>query len=176
MKKILSLLGIIALIGTSTTNLVACNTPQKQEYSPKELKELKEKNKISTKDGILEWIAPQEKHFSTADNNYYFVVWRGTINDNWIIKLFQNISFSERRKVLDTQEDYELALTRVGDNLFRVKTRAVRPVSSWSQDDRTYFKSVYFWNKNINIPNLIVDYKTGEIKVKEINIKTHLIN
>ncbi len=33
MKKILSLLVAITLIGTSTTSLVACNTPQ-QEYTP----------------------------------------------------------------------------------------------------------------------------------------------
>ncbi len=40
MKKILSLLGTITLIGTSTTSLVACNKPQYNKY---ELKEEKEK-------------------------------------------------------------------------------------------------------------------------------------
>ncbi len=35
MKKILSLLGTITLIKTSTTSLVACNTPQ--EYTAEEL-------------------------------------------------------------------------------------------------------------------------------------------
>ncbi|AHF60969.1 hypothetical protein P344_03200 [Spiroplasma mirum ATCC 29335] len=71
MKKILSILGTITLIGTSTTSLVSCNTPQ---YTEKELADLKEQNKINTKDGILEWIAPQEKPFNQVDNKYYFVV------------------------------------------------------------------------------------------------------
>ncbi|WP_338964919.1 lipoprotein [Spiroplasma endosymbiont of Sarcophaga carnaria] len=59
MKKILSLLGTITLIGTSTTSLVACNTPQ---YTEQQLKELKEKHKIDTENkeikDNLEWIAP----------------------------------------------------------------------------------------------------------------------
>ncbi|AXF96465.1 lipoprotein [Spiroplasma phoeniceum] len=75
MKKILSLLGTITLLGTSTTSLVACNTAQ--EYTPEELKELKEKNKIDTADenikNNLEWIAPQEKSFNTVDK-YRFVI------------------------------------------------------------------------------------------------------
>ncbi|KAF0849994.1 lipoprotein [Spiroplasma poulsonii] len=40
MKKILSLLGTITLIGTSTTSLVACNTSQ---YSEEQLKKTKRK-------------------------------------------------------------------------------------------------------------------------------------
>ncbi|UZQ31037.1 MAG: lipoprotein [Spiroplasma phoeniceum] len=75
MKKILSLLGTIALIVISTTSLVGCNTPQK--YTPEELAKIKEQNNIKTKDGILNWIAPQEKPFDKIDNKYYFVIWRG---------------------------------------------------------------------------------------------------
>ncbi|WP_353487075.1 lipoprotein, partial [Spiroplasma phoeniceum] len=89
MKKILSLLGTITLIGTSTTSLVACNTSQK--YTKDELEHLKKENQINTKDGILEWIAPQEKPFNQIDNNkYYFVVWRGDDNADWRIVKFQN--------------------------------------------------------------------------------------
>jgi hypothetical protein len=51
MKKILSIIGVISLVGTSTTSLVACNKPQ---YTEDELKKEKEKNNITTKDGILE--------------------------------------------------------------------------------------------------------------------------
>ncbi|PQM30046.1 lipoprotein [Spiroplasma poulsonii] len=47
MKKILSLLGTITLIGTSTTSLVACNTTQK--YTPEELAKIKQENKIKNK-------------------------------------------------------------------------------------------------------------------------------
>ncbi|WP_281042271.1 lipoprotein [Spiroplasma citri] len=90
MKKILSLLGTITLIGTSTTSLVACNT----QYNEDELKQLKKENKINTtnqeiKDN-LEWIAPQEKPFNEVDNKYYFVVWRGDKNDDWRIIKFKN--------------------------------------------------------------------------------------
>ncbi|MFW4371236.1 MAG: lipoprotein, partial [Spiroplasma sp. hy2] len=87
MKKILSILRTITLIGTSTTSLVACNTPQ--EYTTKELAKLKEKYKIDTKDGILEWIASQEKLFNKVDNKYYFVVWRGDKNNDWRIVKFK---------------------------------------------------------------------------------------
>ncbi|WP_348736061.1 lipoprotein [Spiroplasma endosymbiont of Ammophila pubescens] len=76
MKKILSLLGTITLIGTSATSLVACNKPQ---YSEDELKKLKEENKINTTNqeirDNLEWITPQEKPFKEVNNKYFFVVW-----------------------------------------------------------------------------------------------------
>ncbi|WP_338992767.1 lipoprotein [Spiroplasma endosymbiont of Seladonia tumulorum] len=87
MKKILSLLGTITLIGTSTTNLVACNKPQ---YSKKELADLKEKNKINTKDGILEWIAPQEKPFNQVDNKWYFAIWKPNNSIYWKISKFKH--------------------------------------------------------------------------------------
>ncbi|WP_348735715.1 hypothetical protein [Spiroplasma endosymbiont of Ammophila pubescens] len=108
-------------------------------------------------------IYPSDKPFIIADDNYYFVVWRGDENTNWRIIKFKNINFSERRKVLDTQEDYELALTRLEDNLFRVKIRAVRPITSWSQDDGTYFKSVYHWEIQGQPNTPIIDPQTGQI-------------
>ncbi len=65
MKKILSLLGTITLIGTSITSLVACDNIA--EYTPEELAKLKKENKINTTNqqikNNLEWIAPQEKLF-----------------------------------------------------------------------------------------------------------------
>ncbi|WP_342256299.1 lipoprotein [Spiroplasma endosymbiont of Poecilobothrus nobilitatus] len=39
MKKLLSIIGAISLVGTSTTSLVVCNKPK--EYTPEQLKELK---------------------------------------------------------------------------------------------------------------------------------------
>ncbi len=57
MKKILSIIGTITLIATSTTNLVVCDkgtdNENKKEILPEELKKLKEENKINTKNGIL---------------------------------------------------------------------------------------------------------------------------
>jgi hypothetical protein len=92
MKKILSLLGTITLIGTSTTSLVACNTPQ--EYKKEELEHLKKENQINTTDenikNNLEWMAAQEKPFSTFDDKWYFVIWRGNINNKWNINNFYN--------------------------------------------------------------------------------------
>ncbi|WP_342255910.1 lipoprotein [Spiroplasma endosymbiont of Poecilobothrus nobilitatus] len=93
MKKILSILGAISLVGTSTTSLVACN----KQYTEEELKKLKEENKITTKDGVLEWIAPQEKPFDNFDNKYYYVVWRGNKNDNWKITKFLNDTNNEKK-------------------------------------------------------------------------------
>ncbi len=78
MKKILSIIVTITLIGTSTTSLVGCNKNITiPKYSEDELKQLKEENKKNTKDGILEWMAPQEKPFNKVDNKWYYVVWKG---------------------------------------------------------------------------------------------------
>ncbi|RUO85954.1 hypothetical protein, partial [Spiroplasma endosymbiont of Megaselia nigra] len=108
MKKILSLCGIITLIGTSTTSLVACNTTQ---YNEIQLKELKGKNNINTKDGILEWISPQERPFNNNpdDNKYCFVVWRSNENADWRIVKFQN---NNATKELDTQSEFVLRLSQ----------------------------------------------------------------
>ncbi|MBW3059382.1 MAG: hypothetical protein CXB60_10265 [Spiroplasma poulsonii] len=89
MKKILSLLGTITLIGTNTTSLVSCNTPQ--EYTSEELAKLKEEKNIKIKIsddkyGILEWIAPQEKPFNSGEiiNIMYYM--KRCKKDNWTIK------------------------------------------------------------------------------------------
>ncbi|WFG97599.1 lipoprotein [Spiroplasma citri] len=106
MKKRLSFLGAITLLGTSTTSLVACNNiPQ---YNEDELQQLKKENQIYTnckeiKDN-LEWIAPQEKPFNIVDNKWYFVVWRGDENDNWRIIKFQNINFQNKKYIIKVKK------------------------------------------------------------------------
>ncbi|WP_338992731.1 lipoprotein [Spiroplasma endosymbiont of Seladonia tumulorum] len=107
MKKILSIIGTITLIGTSTTSLVACNTNIALQYTKEQLKELKEKNKINTKDGILEWIAPQEKPFNEVDNKYYYVVWRGDKNDSWYLTKFNNNTY-DTIIIRGYKDDYSL--------------------------------------------------------------------
>ncbi|RUO85928.1 lipoprotein [Spiroplasma endosymbiont of Megaselia nigra] len=88
MKKILSLLGTGTLIGTSTASLVAFNPPQ---YTEKELADLKEKNNIKTKDGILQWIVPQEKPFSKiVYNKWYFIIYQDNSNNIKISKRINN--------------------------------------------------------------------------------------
>ncbi|QED24522.1 lipoprotein [Spiroplasma citri] len=92
MKKRLSFLGAITLLGTSTTSLVACNNiPQ---YNEDELQQLKQENQICTNckeiKENLEWICPQEKPFNQVDNKYYYVVWQGNKNLEWKICKFKN--------------------------------------------------------------------------------------
>ncbi|WP_342256518.1 lipoprotein [Spiroplasma endosymbiont of Poecilobothrus nobilitatus] len=91
MKKTLSILGTITLIGTSTTSLVACNKPQ--EYTPEELAKLKKENQINTTNqeirDNLEWIAPQEKPFNTVDNKWYYIIYKDNSNN---IKLSKRIN------------------------------------------------------------------------------------
>ncbi|MFU0251940.1 adhesin [Spiroplasma sp. Moj] len=91
------------------------------------------------------------KPFSKIDNKWYIVIWHGKDSNNWRIKSFQNINYSDIRKVLDSQGNYELALTRVGDNLFINKAGSISDVISWNKDNGTYFKSVYCWN-GVNKP------------------------
>ncbi|KAF0849830.1 MAG: hypothetical protein EIB84_07195 [Spiroplasma poulsonii] len=160
MKKILSLLGTITLIGTSTTSLVACNTSQ---YSEEQLKKQKEKYKIDTKDGILEWIAPQEKPFNQIDNKWYFVVWK---TNNWNITKFKNNTLINRWHPsieIDNKnedENYKLNLEWIrGHGTIVIRSYSV--ISDWPAPR---FKTIYRWNLDTNMPNLIVG-KDGIIKV-----------
>jgi len=166
MKKILSLLGAITLIGTSTTSLVACNTPQ---YSEDELKKEKEKNNIKTKDGILEWIAPQEKPFNTVDNKWYYVVWRGDKKNNWRIIKFKNDKKidKENTRLLDKQNNNKLFIsvyTGVGYSYIILFINNNLD-STWKNNNGSYFKSVYRWNLDNNIPELVLD-ENNNIKVR----------
>ncbi|MFJ1522635.1 lipoprotein [Spiroplasma sp. ald] len=92
MKNILSLLGTISLIGTSTTSLIACNTTQ--EYTSEELAKLKAENKIKTNNqeiiDNLEWIAPQEAPFKEVNNKYFYVVSRNSLNNGWKVFKLKN--------------------------------------------------------------------------------------
>ncbi len=154
---------------TSTTSLVACNTPQ--QYTEEQLKELKDKNNIKTNDGILEWIAPQEKPFNKIDNKWYFVVWHGNVNDDWKIIKFKYDKY-EKNKVLDKYNNYELQLFQTGKagqgywkSICLVDNNGISKYFAWSFYPN-YFKSVYHWNNDSEPNILIIDPKTGQIKVK----------
>ncbi|KAF0850137.1 MAG: hypothetical protein EIB84_07265 [Spiroplasma poulsonii] len=179
MKKILSLLGTITCIGTSTTSLVACNTPQ--EYTPQELTKLKEQNNIKTKDGILEWITPQEKQFNKVDDKWYYVIWRGNSSENWRITDFKNDTKTSKengkRTIVNEHGVEKLFLLMETEGLIKnkevkfPKDIAVQWNSSFSwkfsqPNSETVFKSVYCWNgEEQNLPKLYID-KNGNIKVK----------
>nr|CAK98942.1 hypothetical lipoprotein transmembrane [Spiroplasma citri] len=165
MKKILSLLGTITLIGTSTTSLVACNTQCNED----ELEQLKIENKINTtnqeiKDN-LEWIAPQEKPFNEVDNKYYFVVWHSDKNNDWRIAKFKNNSSVTK---IDNFNNYVLEKTDLGmgrDLYITKESGFIKYLSVWKNDDGTYFKAVYRWNnEEQKLPNLDID-KDGNVKV-----------
>ncbi|AXF95050.1 hypothetical protein SDAV_0034 [Spiroplasma phoeniceum P40] len=89
---------------------------------------------------------------------------------------FKILIFQKKEKVLDTQQPYVLALTRVGDNLFRVKIGAVRPITSWSQDDGSYFKFVYHWEIKGQPNTIIIDPKTGQIIDWNLKQQTNVNN
>ncbi|WP_348735650.1 lipoprotein [Spiroplasma endosymbiont of Ammophila pubescens] len=166
MKKLLSILGAITLVGTSTTSLVACNKPQ---YSEDELKKEKEKHKIDTKDQTiknnLEWMASQEKPFNTVDNKYYYVVWRGNKNDNWKITKFLNDTNNEKK--IDNYNKYSLIFkpSRFRYYTLLIKEGIINTTNTWYADNGSYFKSVFRWNLlDKASPDLIIDDK-GNVKV-----------
>ncbi|ALA97016.1 putative lipoprotein [Spiroplasma kunkelii CR2-3x] len=168
MKRLLTLFGAITLVGTSTTSLVACNTPQ--EYTKKELTKLKAENKINIIDETikynLEWIAPQEKPFNNVDNKYYFVVWRGDKNDNLRLIKFKNYDL-QHNKILDKHNECVLVLEFLSSHytdLFIQENKFPNRRWYWKNDNGTYIKSIYRWNLDTQDPELILD-ENGNIKV-----------
>ncbi|APE74549.1 lipoprotein [Spiroplasma citri] len=170
MKKRLSFLGAITLLGTSTTSLVACNNiPQ---YNEDELQQLKQENQICTNckeiKEKLEWIAPQEKPFNTVDNKYYYVVWGGDKNDDWKIIKFNNNEKIKRwhPKTLDVQNNIKLCLTNYAEIPIDIDLSIdASTINLWKSDNGTYFKAVYRWNGGEeNLPDLVVN-NDGNVKV-----------
>ncbi|MBW3059458.1 hypothetical protein D6D54_08440 [Spiroplasma poulsonii] len=169
MKKILSILGTITLVVTSTTNLVACNTPQ--EYTKEELKELKEKNKINTTNqeirNNLEWMAAQEKPFNTVDNKYYFVVWRNDNGGDWKINKFKNnvkLNIGETHNINDSLYLFNGNFASDLKIDLQVILKNGVPLGWFFDRDNSFLKLVYRWNLITQGPNLKVD-KDGMIKV-----------
>ncbi|WP_425379083.1 lipoprotein [Spiroplasma endosymbiont of Polydrusus pterygomalis] len=181
MKKILNILWSITLIGTSTTSLVACNTPQ---YIEDELKTEKEKHKIDTKNQTirdnLEWISPQEKSFNNVDNKYYYVVWRENKNVKLVITKFKNDKKVDDLIKITNINNWSLCLNKdvpydIKDNkniiLFIVEDEKQGKIKQnnhiWQKINDDYFKSVYRWNSlDKPEPDLVLDDKDN-IKVKD---------
>ncbi|PQP79264.1 hypothetical protein C6B38_01830 [Spiroplasma sp. ChiS] len=171
MKKWLSFLGAITLLGTNTTSLVACNTPQ---YNEEELQQLKQENQIYTNcqeiKENLEWICPQEQPFNQVDNKWYYVVWRGDKSEEWKIVKFKNDKY-EQNKILDKYNNYELQLLQTGKagqgywkDIGLVDNNGMPRYFAWSFNPK-YFKSVYRWNGGEeNLPDLVLN-NDGNVKV-----------
>ncbi|RUO86068.1 lipoprotein [Spiroplasma endosymbiont of Megaselia nigra] len=174
MKKILTILGAITLIGTSTTSLVACDNIV--EYTSEKLSQLKEENKINTANqeirDNLEWIAPQEKPFnSVGDYKYYIIIWRGAKNDNWKIKKYKNIGYSNNNTIngiiSHTKIDKSYSGAYLYRNEFDLSANKTREHTTWIEDNETFFKSVYRWNgEEQKLPDLDID-KNGNVKVNK---------
>ncbi|WP_338989420.1 hypothetical protein [Spiroplasma endosymbiont of Seladonia tumulorum] len=166
-KKILGILVTVTLTATSTTSLVACNTPN--EYTPEKLAKLKKENQINTNDETiknnLEWIAPQEKPFNEVDNKWYYVVWRGDKNENWRLIKFKNntLDFIE----IDNFEKADLWKSspyKFGSGQTLNIAWTFKEIY-WENDNGTYFKYVYHWNdEEQKLPDLIID-NDGNVKV-----------
>ncbi|UZQ30058.1 MAG: lipoprotein [Spiroplasma phoeniceum] len=163
MKKLLSIIGATSLVLTSITSLVACNKPQ--EYTKEELAKVKKEKEIKTKHGILEWIAPQEKSFNIVDNKWYFVVCRGDKNNNWEIAKFKNNFNDNKFKVIKKLNIGELKLLYnmdYGKHLQVGYDISKKWISNINND---YFKSVYRWNLDTNMSDLLDIDENGNIKV-----------
>ncbi|WP_338991293.1 lipoprotein [Spiroplasma endosymbiont of Seladonia tumulorum] len=167
MKKILSLLGTITLIATSTTSLVACNTPQ--EYTPEELEKLKKENQINTTDETiknnLEWIEPQEKPFNTVNNKWYYVVWKG--ENKYHLNKFKNIVHNDEIIINDGTNHFYLRLDVDLNLLYVYETYQGKETKFhyWKNKNNDYIKFVYRWNgEEQNLPDLIV-VNDGNVKV-----------
>ncbi|WP_338956470.1 lipoprotein [Spiroplasma endosymbiont of Polydrusus cervinus] len=168
MKKILSFLGTITLIGTSTTSLIACNKPQQYTYTEEQLKELKDKNNIKTKDGALEWISSQEKQFNKVDNKWYFAVWRGIYKNNitdWRIIKFKHNEL--KNKTVDSYDTYKLNLIWIWYPFswwydIGIETKQ-GGFSAWWFETYPNIKSVYRWDGDGEPNTPEIDFKTGKI-------------
>ncbi|WFG97043.1 lipoprotein [Spiroplasma citri] len=174
MKKWLSFLGAITLLGTSTTSLVACNTPQ---YNEEELQQLKQENQIYTNcqeiKENLEWICPQEKPFNQVDNKWYYVVWK---KDKWEInKIFRNYNINVNQEyIIYKDNNYELKFFRGINKINKIQDTSLIYNSNnpfgfaqWGErnsDYINYIKSVYRWNLDKQKPDLVVDID-GNVKV-----------
>ncbi|WP_348735245.1 lipoprotein [Spiroplasma endosymbiont of Ammophila pubescens] len=175
MKKILIIIGTISLAGTSTTSLVACNTPQ--EYTKEELTKLKEQNKINTANqeirDNLGWIAPQEKPFNTVDKKWYYVVWRGDKNYSWRIIKYKYENFNEDKIIDIYGNHHSLQLFKTHGyangkwekNIRLFNYKGVPEYSVWGFDFN-YIKLVYRWNLDTTEPNLVID-NDSNVKVDE---------
>ncbi len=98
-------------------------------------------------------------------------MWHGNKNNDWKIVKFKNdidLNTPAGKRNLNNLSGYNLNLTNSGIkgiNLNIYKSGIVVFSRWWDRSD-DYFKSVYRWNLNTYIPDLDVNNKTGEIKVK----------
>ncbi|WP_426606008.1 adhesin [Spiroplasma endosymbiont of Glossina fuscipes fuscipes] len=157
MKKLLSILTITTLTASIPAPLMAVS-PAKTTVATT-IKDVTTGFDIKIKEK-RNWqqVKAQDEPFRNIDNKWYFVVWRAQKGNNWGTTFFQNNS-DKSRTIEKT-----LALTNLkgfldlfaggkGGGLERV----------WSNDNGTYFKSVFCWDGNDKPIMPIINASTGEI-------------
>ncbi|MFJ1522334.1 adhesin [Spiroplasma sp. ald] len=155
MKKLLSILTISTLTASVPAPLLA-NTVQTQAKRDIGTTEKDVTTGFNIKIKGIEYknwekLKANAIPFSKIDNKWYIAIWHGKDSNNWRIKSFQNINYSDRRKILDSQGEYDLVLTRIKGELYINKFSDPMGSIAWTNDNGIYFKSVYRWN-GINEP------------------------
>ncbi len=111
----------------------------------------------------------RKKPFNTFDNKWYFAVWNSYKNTDWRIIKFKN---NETTIKIDNSNNLQLHKTDLGmgrDLYITNDSGFVKYVTHWTDDNGSYFKSVYCWN-NDSAPNTpFISPKTGQIT--DLNLK-----
>ncbi len=110
-----------------------------------------------------EEVYSNDKPFNEVDNKYYFVVWRGDKNADWRIIKFKN---NEMTIKIDNSNNRQLQKTDLGMGRYLYITNDsgfVKYVTHWTDDNGSYFKSVYRWNNDGEPNTPFILPKTGQI-------------
>ncbi|WP_338988942.1 lipoprotein [Spiroplasma endosymbiont of Seladonia tumulorum] len=161
MKKILSIIGAISLIGTPTFNLISCNPNIEQCH----------KETI----GDFERICYREEKFNVADNKWYIIIAKLNLEDNWEIFKFQNKEI-KTNYIFGTSNSKISIVCWLTNNVNDIKRKYYtiglinsngdwNNVSSWERGVSN-FKGIYQYLGN-DEPNLPKIDKEGNLKVKE---------
>ncbi len=110
-----------------------------------------------------EEVYSNDKPFNEVDNKYYFVVWRGDKNADWRIIKFKN---NEMTIKIGNSNNRQLQKTDLGmgrDLYITNDSGFVKYVTHWTDDNGSYFKSVYRWNNDGEPNTPFILPKTGQI-------------
>ncbi|WP_338989826.1 lipoprotein [Spiroplasma endosymbiont of Seladonia tumulorum] len=147
MKKLLSIIGAISLVGTSTLGVISCKVDNVSDC---------ERNDI----GNWKQMCPKDQPFKKVDNKYYVTIWRTTKEDKWKISLFNFINKNITN--IDSYNKYILQYSiKQGYNsgLMLVEQKddgRDALIKRWEDDSKQqdFFKSLYKWDTDKSIPSL----------------------
>ncbi len=97
------------------------------------------------------------------------MVWRSKLNSEWRVIKFKNDTKvdKENRKIIDVQNKIKLSTSvHIGVGYSYVVLFINNNLeSTWKNDNKNYFKSVYRWNgEEQKLPNLDID-KNDNVKI-----------